>query len=263
MRLVSFRPRCGECRSNSPRSSAVWSIRYCSIPTSGCRTRSLPRRMRSVMMRGVESTPGMPSCIPASARTGRSGSTPTGHPRTSPRSNAASNPGLHSAVLSAFRAATGSLPSIRVRMRRVAFLAVRGSGGGGMRGGRFSAAGGRAGLAHHRRPATLPKEPAIPSFVGHSLDVIANRAHPPTRCGVGEHRERGLSNVALHWMLGKARDCGLRGGRVGARCYVPDSPRNRRSWARNSAASSSASRARAWASWARVSAASRAAWTSS
>ena len=91
-----------------------------------------------------------------------------------------------------------------------------------MRGGRFSAAGGGAGLAHHRRPATPPKEPAIPSFVGHSLDVIANRAHPPTRCGVGEHRERGLSNVALHWMLGKARDCGLRIDRAGLASHPAD-----------------------------------------
>ena len=150
-----------------------------------------------------------------------------------------------------------------------------------MRDGGASAVGGGAGPAHHRRPATPPIEPVVPSFVGHSLDVIANRAHPPTGlvrprasgraagstrrrrfgyhalaideqrrdfepcpwdeadaaegqtieqvwfAGVhsdvgGWYDERGLSNVALHWMLGKAGDCGLRVDRAGLASRRPD-----------------------------------------
>ena len=103
-------------------------------------------------------------------------------------------------------------------MRRVASLAVRGSGGGGMRDGRFSAAGGRAGLAHHRRPTTPPKEPAVPSFVGNSLDVTANRAHPPTHPQVtGASRVRKIPEGArVHRSVFDRRDAGR----------VPYNPKN-------------------------------------
>ena len=38
----------------------------------------------------------------------------------------------------------------------------------------------------------------------------------------GWYDDRGLSNVALHWMLGKARDCGLRVDRAGLASRPPD-----------------------------------------
>ena len=41
-------------------------------------------------------------------------------------------------------------------------------------------------------------------------------------CDVGCYDERGLSNVALHWMLGKAAACGLRVDRAGLASRPPD-----------------------------------------